>query len=115
LQPLAHVLAKLLRLQQEKAKKIVATTIMQQQSSSSSSSSSSSLLEEPSPPPSSPPCMAIICYEERFDPCAFFAEAKLLDLRVEPVSMNLLHEKYRDPDRIHVLRITLLQQEEEDE
>ena len=53
--------------------------------------------------------MAILCYEERFDCSLFFEAAAKLKLQVERISNDLLHPKYQDPGRIHVLKITTLQ------
>jgi Lysine methyltransferase len=98
LSPLARLLAKLLRLQHEKLSSSSTTT-------TTTTTTTSQQLPQP------PCCTALICYEERFDPEAFFQECQRLQLRVVRVSdddINVLHEKYRDPGRIHLLRITLL-------
>ena len=50
--------------------------------------------------------IAVICYEERFDPTAFFVESEKLDLSVSRVADDYLHPFYQDPGRIHMLRIT---------
>ena len=52
-----------------------------------------------------PHAVALICYEERFDPSAFFTEADDLHLSITRVSNEYLDPFYQDPGRIHMLRI----------
>ena len=55
------------------------------------------------------PTKAFLVYEERFDCSAFFTSADSQDLEVTHIDNSLLHPKYQDPDRIHVLQISLRQ------
>lgn len=48
----------------------------------------------------------ILVYEERFDCSDFERFAEMHGLRVEKVDNSLLHTKYQDPGRIHVLELT---------
>ncbi|KAL7557027.1 hypothetical protein ACA910_014240 [Epithemia clementina (nom. ined.)] len=52
-----------------------------------------------------PNAAALICYEERFDPQPFFKESAELCLSVTSIADDCLHPIYRDPGRIHMLRI----------
>ena len=53
------------------------------------------------------PTKAILVYEERFDCSDFYTAAHHQGLEVTQIDNALLHPKYQDPDRIHVLQITL--------
>jgi Lysine methyltransferase len=57
------------------------------------------------PPP--PPVQAILCYEERFDCSDFFTWAAQYGLQATKIPPRLLHPFYQDPERIHVIRVTM--------
>lgn len=52
------------------------------------------------------PC-ALLAYEERFDVSDFFKQCTLAGLDVLPVDLGDLHPTYRDPGKIHVMRLVL--------
>jgi len=52
------------------------------------------------------PC-ALLAYEERFDVSDFFTQCTLAGLEVCQVDSADLHPTYRDPGKIHVLRLVL--------
>ena len=53
------------------------------------------------------PTKAFLVYEERFDCSGFFRAARTYGMLVAKVDRRLLHPKYQDPDRIHVLEVSL--------
>lgn len=57
--------------------------------------------------PDLPPTKAFLVYEERFDCSDFFRAASTYGMLVAKVDRMLLHPRYQDPDRIHVLEVSL--------
>ena len=50
---------------------------------------------------------ALLVYEERFDCSDFERFALVRGLHIKKVDNSLLHTRYQDPGRIHVLELTL--------